>query len=577
MPRCAFAVIILALTTATTALAQPSLQVSETILTPRAPVTATVSGIPGHHWALIGSGVNAGAVYAGVNLSVGSDFTILGMGVFDGTGTVTVSVTPPFVGTLLDRYYLQAAMSPSGAFNPLDVSVGAVLRNADLLGGLRGNTGPQGPPGPIGPIGPAGATGPIGPPGPIGPIGATGPIGPQGVTGAVGPAGPTGPTGPPLGTTASGAYDLTNLNGLVAPGTYTAGNLGATGAGTRMVWYPGKAAFRAGTVTGTHWDDANIGSYSTAMGGSTTASGVYSTALGNGTTASAYNSTALGTSTTASGFASTAMGNGSGALGDYSTAIGNGASAMVAASTAMGWMSTAYGEASTAMGRYTLAEGAYSTAAGYFTRATGDYSVAMGNTTTASGYSSWAMGDNTVASGAYSAALGYYASTGGWMGTFVFGDTSSSAGLTPTAPNQFVVRAAGGTTFYSNGALSTGVSLAPGGGAWASVSDMHMKANFRELDGETVLAKLAQVPVLEWNYITQDASIRHVGPTAQDFHAAFGLGDNDRTINTLDPDGISLKAIQALYARTERLQSENDALRSELARLREAIDRMGQQ
>jgi hypothetical protein len=77
----------------------------------------------------------------------------------------------------------------------------------------------------------------------------------------------------------------------------------------------------------------------------------------------------------------------------------------------------------------------------------------------------------------------------------------------------------------------------------------------------------------------QDAAIRHVGPAAQDFHIAFGLGDNNRTITTLDPDRISLKAIQALHARsdplqeqTTRLQEENAALRAERARLREAVE-----
>ena len=146
------------------------------------------------------------------------------------------------------------------------------------------------------------------------------------------------------------------------------------------------------------------------------------------------------------------------------------------------------------------------------------------------------------------------------------------------------MRAAGGTIFYSNSGLTTGVSLAAGGGAWANLSDVRMKTNFRDLDGEDVLRKLARIPVREWNYISQDASIRHVGPTAQDFHAAFGLGDNDRTISTLDPDGIGLKAIQALDARTQRtnadlarLIEENTALRAELTALRAAVSELGRE
>ena len=99
------------------------------------------------------------------------------------------------------------------------------------------------------------------------------------------------------------------------------------------------------------------------------------------------------------------------------------------------------------------------------------------------------------------------------------------------------------------------------------------------IDGEYVPIGEARIPILEWNYISQDASIRHVGPMAQDFRAAFGLGEDDRHINTLDPDGISLKAIQALDARTqatrqeiERLTEANAALRRTLEALRHEVE-----
>jgi hypothetical protein len=147
------------------------------------------------------------------------------------------------------------------------------------------------------------------------------------------------------------------------------------------------------------------------------------------------------------------------------------------------------------------------------------------------------------------------------------------------AANQFVVRASGGVIFYSNSDTTTGVVLSAGGGAFNSLSDVRMKRNFRDLDGEDVLARLSRVPIREWSYVSQDQSIRHVGPTAQDFRAAFGLGENETTINTIDPDGISLKAIQALDARTqatrqdvERLTDENAALRRTLEVLRQEIE-----
>ena len=93
---------------------------------------------------------------------------------------------------------------------------------------------------------------------------------------------------------------------------WTVPNLGA---GSRMLWYPRKGAFRAGSVNATQWDNANIGSYSFGSGRNTIASEVYSTAMGYNTTASGRYSTAMGGSTTASGAYSTAIGIGTRAPG----------------------------------------------------------------------------------------------------------------------------------------------------------------------------------------------------------------------------------------------------------------------
>ena len=275
----------------------------------------------------------------------------------------------------------------------------------------------------------------------------------------------------------------------------------ATGAGSRMMWYPEKSAFRAGAVTGTQWDRANVGAYSMALGSQTEASGLGSTALGSNTDASGLRATALGVQATASG--------------DYSTALGHG--------------------------------------------------------TLASGFSSTALGWSTTASGDYSTTLGFYASANAMSGSFVYGDASTATEVTASGNNQFVVRAVGGTYFYTSSDLSTGVSLSAGSGTWASVSDAATKENFRVVDGEAVLAQIADMPIPEWNYRTQDASIRHLGPVAQDFHAAFGLGENNTTISVVDADGVNMLAIQALVERTDELQSDYEALRATNAQLREEI------
>jgi trimeric autotransporter adhesin len=86
---------------------------------------------------------------------------------------------------------------------------------------------------------------------------------------------------------------------------------------------------------------------------------------------------------------------------------------------------------------------------------------------------------------------------------------------------------------------------------------------------------------MTWNYLTQDASIRHAGPMAQDFHAAFGLGESDLLINTVDIDGVNMAAVKALEARTaaqaasiRTLEAEVAALRAENASLAERLGRI---
>ncbi|MEP7336260.1 MAG: hypothetical protein ABI977_00720, partial [Acidobacteriota bacterium] len=122
--------------------------------------------------------------------------------------------------------------------------------------------------------------------------------------------------------TFTGGKIFSSINGLLATGTFNSGSIPATGAGQRMMWYPKKIAFRAGSVNSTEWDDANIGLLSVAMGNSTKASGNASFAMGTLTTASGTASVALGSSTTASGLTSVALGSNTTASGSRTTALG---------------------------------------------------------------------------------------------------------------------------------------------------------------------------------------------------------------------------------------------------------------
>jgi hypothetical protein len=100
-----------------------------------------------------------------------------------------------------------------------------------------------------------------------------------------------------------------------------------------------------------------------------------------------------------------------------------------------------------------------------------------------------------------------------------------------------------------------------------------MKTDVRPLDEAAVLAKVDTLPVSEWSYISE-RGVRHVGPMAQDFYAAFKIGEDDRHIATIDEDGIALAAAKALSRRNTAVQRENDALRARLRAVELRVRRM---
>ena len=114
------------------------------------------------------------------------------------------------------------------------------------------------------------------------------------------------------------------------------------GAGTRLMWYPEKGAFRVGTIGNNEWDMNSIGINSIATGNGTIASGSFSTAMGSGSISTGDYSTAFGQSTSAAGLSATAIGAGSKALGPISTAIGYATSANSLGEVAIGLYNTEY-------------------------------------------------------------------------------------------------------------------------------------------------------------------------------------------------------------------------------------------
>ena len=179
-------------------------------------------------------------------------------------------------------------------------------------------------------------------------------------------------------------------------------------------------------------------------------------------------------------------------------------------------------------------------------------------------------GHSSAATGSYSFAAGYRAKAR-HAGALVWGD-STDADVGSTANNQTTFRSTGGFRIFSNTGLSTGVQVAANSGAWTSISDVNAKEGFAPVDTRDVLEKIAHLPITTWRYRGQDVEIRHMGPTAQDFHAAFGLGDAPGYgITTVDADGVALAAIQALAKEKEEfrvqnaeMKRENEALRAEV-------------
>lgn len=194
-----------------------------------------------------------------------------------------------------------------------------------------------------------------------------------------------------------------------------------------------------------------------------------------------------------------------------------------------------------------------------------DATVGGGRTNEAAGTGATVPGgQSNTAAGAYSFAAGR-AATAQNDRAFVWNGSSNE--VTSAAAGSFVAAAPGGFALYSAENSAAGVTLAPGSGTWQSVSDRNAKANIAPVDSRAVLEGVARLPIATWNYTTQAASIRHMGPMAQDFYATFGLGTGATTISTVDADGVALAAIQALYAEVQAKDAEIAAQQAQIDQL----------
>ena len=367
---------------------------------------------------------------------------------------------------------------------------------------------------------------------------------------------------------------LGHLSNSIAVGTNgaTIGGGGASGS-------PNMASGTFSTVGGGISNTASVsfstiggGNSNTAEGGISTvgggsgnmASGLRSTVGGGsgGTASGSWSTVGGGVSNTGSAVGSTVGGGeGNTASGSFST-VGGGTG-----STAGGDDSTVAGGAGNTAGEIRSTVGG-----GNNNHASGDYATVGGGQDNIASlpYTTIPGGLSNRAAGAYSFAAGRRGRSN-CVGCFTWAD-SQDFNFSTVVRDRFNVRSTGGfrivTGIDGSGSATSGMLLDAGSGSWSSFSDRESKDNLQSVDAQLVLEKLSEVPIATWNYKAQSSDIRHIGPMAQDFYAAFGVGEQERYISTVDADGVALAAIQGLYELLQEKDREMEELRRELADVR---------
>jgi hypothetical protein len=357
---------------------------------------------------------------------------------------------------------------------------------------------------------------------------------------------------------ASGISGATIGGGGGVPGNQVLGEYGTVGGGYQNTVNTGYGTIGGGV------QNATTGSGSAVAGGSQNQATAIQSFIGGG-----YQNQASGDHSVVSG------GVGNIVYGDEST-IGGGEGNVIA-NGAM-WGTVAGGWNNEAKGYYgTVAGGMGNVAGGSSSSIGGGNSNETAGTgpTVGGGVDNAALGDySTVPGGrgnvAYdsgSFAAGKWARAHG-NGSFVWQDataTSSDDSLASAATNQFRVRASGGIFLHTSAApdLDTGAWLPGGSGTWGTLSSRDSKTAFSDVDTRDYLERTASLKLKEWSYKTE-AGITHVGPMAEDFHQAFGLGPSEKSISTVDADGVALAAIQELYKLVKEQQEEIHDLKTAL-------------
>src|ERR1017187_817350 len=113
------------------------------------------------------------------------------------------------------------------------------------------------------------------------------------------------------------------------------------------------------------------------------------------------------------------------------------------------------------------------------------------------------------------------------------------------------------------------------GSSWINASDRNLKQGFAGVDAQAVLARVVALSVQTWSYKAQPEQ-KHLGPVAQDFHSAFGLGADDVSIATVDESGVALAAIQGLNQKLNAKDAEIRQLQQSVAELKKLVQSLAE-
>jgi hypothetical protein len=151
----------------------------------------------------------------------------------------------------------------------------------------------------------------------------------------------------------------------------------------------------------------------------------------------------------------------------------------------------------------------------------------------------------------------------------IYSSSDSSYGIWGQSTNQYGVigeDAGSGIGVYGSSASGYAGYFAGKVAAtsYLTVSDRNKKTDFAPVDGSRLLDRVSRLPITSWAF-KDDRKLRHIGPMAQDFHAAFGLdGDDDKHISLSDAAGVSLAAIQELNKRLQEKDARIAALEQQV-------------